>query len=128
MQPAPFDISLYRGDDFGLMLRVYSGTFSGAAYVKGAPLDLTGWTGAAQVRANEDGALLGQFEVGIVMPQTTPANTGRIYVSMLGSETAALAAAGIWDLELTDDSDPPLVFTYLKGKVTVTKDVTRVGS
>lgn len=124
MQPAPLDISLYRGDDFGLMLRVYSGTFNSTTglYVKGQPLPLTGWSGAAQIRANEDSTtVLGTFEVAIDVNQLT--NPGRIYVSMTAAETALLTGGGIWDLQLIDDHGT--VFTYLKGKVSITKDVTR---
>src|SRR4051812_5563663 len=112
MQPAPLDLTLYRGDDFGLSLVVYSGSFNvvSGQWEKGPPLNLTGWTGAAQIRATEDttGPPLAEFTVAINPDQV--GHRGAVFVSLSDSITAALAP-GVWDLQFIDSGGNKL--TYL---------------
>ena len=122
MIPATCDISLYRGDYFEMTLRLRAGTFNGTSYTPGTYLDLTGWTPKAEIRANEDAATpLATFTTEVLNQVDVP---GGVHLFLPSTESAALtAAAAIWDVQLTDPQSH--VYTYLRGKVTVTKDVTR---
>lgn len=123
MNPAQYDIQLYRGDFFELTLRLREGTLSGGGYVPGNYLDLTGWEAPmAQIRATEDATtILASFTTEVLNQTTTP---GAVRLFLTPADTGTLpAAAAVWDVQLTDPESR--VYTYLRGKVTITKDVTR---
>lgn len=124
MLPAQCDIILYRGDDFEMMLRLRTGSWdpSQAKYVPGPYIDLTGWTGLAQIRATEDAAaVLAEFTVEVLNQATTK---GGVRLLLDDADTQVLAAAAaVWDMQFTDTTGD--VTTYLKGKVSLSKDVTR---
>lgn len=122
MQPVQCDINVYRGDDFELMVRLRAGFWDGTQWVPGVYMDLDGWMGKAQIRASEDAAaVLAEFAVEI-LPQSGD-TLGGVRLTLADTVTKNLATAGVWDLQFTDVDDR--VNTYLKGKVTISKDVTR---
>ena len=124
MQPAQCDIQLYRGDYFEMTLRLREGVITGATYSPGAYLDLTGWVPKAEIRATVDttGPPMAAFTTE-VMDQTAE-TLGAVHL-FLPADTSALltATTAVWDVQLTDPGGR--VFTYLRGKVTIEKDVTR---
>ena len=125
MQPAQCDIQLYRGDYFEMTLRLREGTINGSTYAPGAYLDLTGWQPKAEIRASVDstGPPLATFTTE-VMDQEIAGTKGGVHVFLPADTTAALTATNaVWDVQLTDTLDR--VYTYLRGTVTITKDVTR---
>jgi hypothetical protein len=129
--PAQSDLKLYRGDYFEMVVRLLSGAFDGAAYVPGAPLDLTDWTGKAQIRATPDaaGLPLAEFHVDVLQPQSGQ-NLGMVRLWLDDTETKDLVfTSAVWDFQLTEPGGPApdtdKVHTYLAGKVTIDKDVTR---
>jgi len=120
--PATYDLRLYRGDFFELTFVLREATWDGTQWVPGLPMNLTEWSGNAQIRSTYDAAgVLSTFEVEIVDEAG-----GVVRLSMPGDQTAMIAeTAAVWDVQLTDTSIPPRVHTYLRGKVTIDKDVTR---
>lgn len=123
MQPAQCDIQVYRGDYFEMTLRLRSGTVTAGGYTPGPYLNLTGWTPKAEIRANQDapGAPLATFTAEILDQTDIP---GGVHLSLPTAQSAALSVAtAVWDVQLTDTQ--ARVYTYLRGAVTVTKDVTR---
>jgi len=123
MQPAQCDIQLYRGDYFEMTLRLREGTFNGTAYTPGAYLDLTGWTPKSEIRATVDttGSAMATLTAELLDQGTIP---GGVHLSLPAAQSAGLtAASAVWDVQLTNPEGH--VYTYLRGTVTITKDVTR---
>ena len=85
----------------------------------GAPIDITGRTYAAQVRATADAASpLATFSCSI-----TNAASGQFACTLSAATTAALTAGGgVWDLHETYGGT---VTTLLAGSVRIDRDVTR---
>jgi len=124
MTPAQYDIQLYRGDYFELMLRLRDGEWDedGDEFVPGPPKDLTDWTVKAQIRAtNDTAAVLAAFDATILDQE---AQAGAVQLVLSSEDSAALpGTSAVWDCQLTDPDDR--VFTYVRGKVSLKKDVTR---
>jgi len=125
VQPVTQGITVYQGDTFDFFFRVRNRVYDVAtsAYIAGTYVDLTGWTGKAQIRANADAAVvLAEFSVTISNQITTP---GGVLLVLTPALTAALpATGGFWDVELTNAVAE--VRTFIAGAVTVTKQITRV--
>jgi hypothetical protein len=107
-EPAKLDLVLYAGDSFARTFTLKESD--------GSAIDLTGLTGRAQVRDRAGGRLLAEFTVNV-----TPL-TGTIEVSLTATQTRALLAGGVWDLEL--DGGDTNTHTIVAGKVKVHPDVT----
>lgn len=132
MQPVPKDIDVYRGDTFEFFFRIRHRVYDATAqtYVAGDYVDLTGWTGLAQIRENADAAaVLASFTVTIAN-QAALETRGGVLLTLPPAVSAGLPAlglppvpAGIWDVQLTNATAE--VRTYYKGAVTVDKDVSR---
>lgn len=115
MLPATKDISIYHGDTFVLMVRLREKTVDGLA---GDPVDLTGATAKAQIRADYVTSTV-TTEMSCTFPTGQP---GVILVKIPASGTTAINT-GVWDLQVTfPDGD---VHTYLRGNVTSQQEVTR---
>ena len=105
-------------------LKVYQGDTFSASYIlkEGIPaevIDLTaeGWTSwTAKWRSHPTSTSYVSFVV-----DTTAATSGRIVVSLTATQTSTLEN-GYWDLQSTRNSE---VKTWIRGKVTAIKDVTR---
>lgn len=118
MQPGSYNLVMTRGDTYRKTFTFYD---NAGDDTPGDPIDFTGYSGAAQIRATEDGALVATLSVTIPDQGVSP---GRVDVLGASSETAKLDGLQfVWDLQLTNSSGE--VFTYLKGKVLNTLDVTR---
>lgn len=85
----------------------------------GAPINITGRTYAAQVRATADASTpLATFTCSIVN-----AATGTFACTLSATQTAALTAGGgVWDCQETNGDT---VTTLLAGSVRIDRDVTR---
>jgi hypothetical protein len=124
VKPATHDIEVYRGDTYELFVRIRTRVYvEGVGWTPGPYKDLTGYTGTAQIRTTEDAAdpPAATFTVTIANQVTT---LGGVLVRLTPAQTAALViSSGVWDMQLSDGTD---VWTYVKGNVTVSKDVSRV--
>lgn len=123
MQPATHDITIYRGDNFELFVRLREKTWSAGTntFVPGAYIDLTGQVGKAQLRETEDSSTVSaEFAVTLGNQSTTP---GSAYMRLTAVQTAGITiTSGKYDLQFTLAGE---TLTYLKGNVTITKDVSR---
>lgn len=130
MIPGAQDLTIQQGDDFTFVFRIRNKVWDPSAnggaggYVAGDYVDLSGYVGAAQIRAKaSDPTTLGDFTVTLA-DQTNPTTVGTVIVTMDHTLTAALpTTGGVWDVQLTDTGG--LISTYLTGKVTVLAEVTR---
>jgi hypothetical protein len=108
-QPTEQDLCIYRGDTGRLKLTVSSG---------GAPLNVSTATWDADIRATEDDAtVLASFTV-------TPVggDTASVYIDLPAAASAQLDGDALYDVQMTLAGT---VQTLLRGKITVTKDVSR---
>jgi hypothetical protein len=110
MEPATHNLTIYRDRDF-------SQTF----YLKtlGVAMDLTGYSGKAEIRENQDAAgLLVAFQV------TIDPLIGSITLSLTDTQTILIpVGAAFWDLVITDPHG--VRQNYIEGQVTVVGTVTR---
>jgi hypothetical protein len=110
MEPAVYDLTIYRDRDF-------SQTF----YLKtlGDPMDLTNYTGKAEIRENKDVAdLIVAFQV------TIDPLIGSIVLTLTDTQTILLPdGITAWDLVLTDPHGARQ--NYIEGQVKVVGTVTR---
>lgn len=117
--PAQVDLPVYRGDPVDASFRLYSTPDRG---VTKTYLDLTGYTGRAQVRSSaDDDVVLLELVVEVADPQ----EGDLLGVVMISSGPTGDVPPGfaVWDLELTPPGGSPR--TWLAGAVPVTGDVTR---
>jgi hypothetical protein len=106
--PKRYDIKLYQGDTFEIILN-----FKDAGNVG---VDLTGFTGRAQFKPATGAP--------IDLTVTTNYNATNGAVSVYLADTSALSGEYSWDLELEDAGGRKR--TYIGGKVTITEDITEV--
>lgn len=110
MLPATYDLAIYQGDYFILTIIVQD--------ANGAAIDLDGYTVKAQIRKRKsDVTPLDEFTVTILDP---PAD-GKVTLELTTDQTTDLLN-GYWDVQFEIDGKPA---TYLAGKITITKEVTR---
>jgi hypothetical protein len=82
------------------------------------PIDLTGYTGSAQLRKHYSSSNSTSFAVSV------DASSGILALSLTAAQTGALAAGRyVYDVELTNASN--VVSRIVEGIVTVTPQVTR---
>ncbi len=108
--PSNYDLDLYRGDYFPLRITLEDNL--------GVPLDLTGYTAAAQIRSTFDDPVSYDFDATI----TPLTGTIDLILTSVVSETI-LAGSYVWDFQVTEPSGN--VRTYITGDVTVFDEVTR---
>lgn len=117
MLPASRNLTIYAGDTFEMSVRLREKTVDG---LPGNPVNLAGCTPKSQIRATEDSStVIAEFSCAL----DTDPTTGIINVSLAASTTATLVG-GVWDLQLTFPDGK--IRTYVKGNVSVQKEVTRV--
>lgn len=104
--PKRYDIDIYQGDTFEVILNFKDGSNVG--------VDLTGFTGRAQFKPT----------VGTPIDITVQVNYGAVNgaVRLSYLDTSLLSGEYSWDLELEDSGGRKR--TYIGGKVTVTTDIT----
>jgi hypothetical protein len=115
--PGTYDIQIYQGDTFRVFFRLRD---EGGTYI-----DLTGQIAKAQIRSNTDApTVLAEFSTSIP-DQSVLANRGSVLLTLTSAQTSALTTGGVWDVQLQVTATGE-VNTYLRGTVTVVKEVTRV--
>lgn len=116
--PAPFDISVYQGDSFDLLLRIKVRDTSGTLIYQ----DLTGATAKAQIRATASSStVLAEFSCSLTNQSTLP---GGVLIRLTNAQTTAINAdVGVYDAEVTYANGDR--HTFISGKVTFIKEVTR---
>jgi len=117
--PENRNLVIYKGDTFSLSFRLRQKQTSGAP---GAYVDLTGCTPKAQIRATEDSTTVLQEFTATLGDQTNVDTVGQVNLVISSADTANLSP-GVWDVQVTYPDNT--VTTYLRGSVTVTKEVTR---
>jgi len=114
--PARYDLAIYRGDSFALIVPIIE--------ADDTPYDLTGVDVLAQVRtrAGSD-ATRGDLIVELV-PVVDDPEVGQIVLHLTAEKTAALRPeSGVWDLQLSKGGS---VWTPLAGAVRISGDVSIV--
>jgi len=110
MEPATYDLTIYRDRDF-------SQTF----YLKnlGVAMDLTGYTGKAEIRENKDAV-----DLAVAFQVTIDPLIGSVVISLTDTQTILLPIGDMaWDLVLTDPDGARQ--NYLEGQVKILGTVTR---
>lgn len=109
-------------ESFQADLRVYQGdTYNGAAEITnadGTPAVLTGYTAAAQIRAD-----VADTAAAVVTDIVTLIVNNMVNLSIPPAVTQSMRGYYVWDLELT--APDTTVTTVLYGRVIVIPDVTR---
>jgi hypothetical protein len=109
MQPAEFDLSLYRGDTFRLQLKLWEDQAASL------PVDLTGATADSQIRNKPGGDIIVPLAATVTAPSIIDA-------VLLATDAASLPKRrGAWDLQVTSGD----VFSPVAGKVSIKEDITR---
>jgi hypothetical protein len=128
VKPAQQDIYIYRGDYFELFFRIRTKVWDAGLglWVPGPYRVLTGWTGAAQVRATPDAVgIIATLAVTFSDQLVTP---GGGWVTCEDTVTKLLPAGGAvppgWDCQLIDTLGKPR--TYMRGSVIIDSDFTRL--
>jgi hypothetical protein len=113
-EPGSLDINVYRGDKVGPL-----------QFTPTAPVDLSGYTWLAQIRATKDepATVVATFTV-----DASGASTGVIALTLPHAQSALLAttdgrATYFYDVQATNVSDATDVKTWFAGKIKVTGDV-----
>lgn len=99
-------------------------TFSRVVNVSesGVLKNLTGYLARAQIRRTAGNASIVQA----ITCTLTDAVNGEITITISAADTAALTDTnGVWDMELDDQGGTPVVIRLLKGKVSISPNVTR---
>lgn len=113
-RPAAYNLTIVAGDSFSrsVTLKEQDGT----------PIDLTGYSALAQVRASASSdTVLATFTTAIDAPN------GAVTLSLDTTQTRALGSGAVWDLQLSLDASPTTAtHTVIGGQVTVLPDVSRV--
>lgn len=108
--PSNFDIELYKGDYFPLRVTLVQPDLT--------PLNLTGYTASAQVRANYGDPVVYNFTVTIAAPET-----GVVDLVLPSSVSAGIEPGSyIWDFQIREPSGNTR--TYIAGDITVYNEVT----
>jgi hypothetical protein len=115
MPPGNASLSIYQGDDWTLLATFTSG---------GSPVNLTGMTFAAEIRAGTADSAPSPLAT-ITCAIVAPATDGKLLLSLSHDETLPLVPdpALLWDLQAQDSLGK--VTTYLRGSVTITPEITR---
>jgi len=109
--PAQVALRLYRGDT-----RVWEDTFS----VDGAPMDLTGYTYLAQIRATADA----EEPMAVLDVEVIDAVAGQLRRTLTATEADKLVPGkAAWDFQIT--SADGYTRTVLAGQVVILADVSR---
>lgn len=106
--PERVDLELYRGDDFGLAIRVWN--------ADGSEADLSGFAVVAQVRAE-----VTAWDVAGVFGSNVEGNVIRLHLA--GSVSEALPVRGVWDCRITDPGGA--LVTLVAGRTLMAGSVSR---
>ena len=112
--PVNRNLNIYQGDSFALVFRLRTRTPQGTTQ----PINLTGATAKAQIRNKTTEALVVEFQVDFPNRMN-----GEVRISLTPEQTSALKENARWDVQVSFSDGT--VRTYLKGNVTLGKQVTR---
>jgi len=113
LRPGALDLRVIRGDDFRIRLEFFDANDD--------PLDISGWTLAAQMRAAYQGALLATFTI----DQTgLPDNEVNLQLSAAQTETIG---EGVYPWDFQRFAGGQVIRTMLSGVAVVSPDVTEAG-
>lgn len=114
-RPGTHNLTLYQGDYFEQEFQLAKK--NPGATPSETVVDVTGWTGNAQIRVREGGPLMATFRVEIA-----DGPNGKVRVVLPPEESAKVDRDGVWDLQM----DPPdgKRATWLRGTVRVVLGVT----
>ena len=124
--PISVNFVCYRGDDWTRMFEPIAFPAGGGA---GAAIDMTGWTGRMQIRAEADAAILLEASSAngriITGPQSGSDRTWQLLVYLSDGDTSSLPAGfvGRYDIELTKTDGK--ANTWYAGAFCVEGDITR---
>lgn len=110
LRPGALDLKVYRGDDFRIRLAFFDADDS--------PLDISGWTLAAQMRSAYQGPLVATFTIDTA---TLPDN--ELNLNLSAADTSQLGE-GVYPWDLQRFAGGQLVRTMLSGVAVVSPDVT----
>lgn len=119
--PPTYALSIYQGDSVAFSYRARARTSTGGP---GPYIDLTDCVPKAQLRTSEtDGTVIAEFTA-TLGDQTLAAEKGMVRLALSHTQTAALSEdTYVWDTQVTFPDGT--VRTYLRGPVTLVKEVTR---
>jgi hypothetical protein len=109
-RPQRINIQAYAGDDLTFDIPATDGA--------GNPVDLTGATATAQIRATHTSA-------DPAIDFTVVVGTDKITLSLDAATTATLPASAVWDCEVSLVGPPLQTKTVAAGTITTSPDVTR---
>lgn len=109
-KPGAVDLCVYRGDSGRVRVRLTD--------TLGAPIDVTEAVWDCDFRTVEDATVV----LCSLTIEQVAGSTNTVDIVLSPTDSAALNADCVWDLEMTLDGE---VTTVLAGKVMVTKDVSR---
>lgn len=119
--PESRNLTIYKGDSFSFTFRLREREEDGTP---GGYVDLTSVFVSSQIRANEDATTIIASFTSTIPDQTVAGNKGKVTLSLDPTVTGnAGFVGGMYDVQLTYPDST--VRTYLKGGVTVIKEVTR---
>jgi hypothetical protein len=104
--PLAVNLTIYQGDDFFLYLTVTD--------TLGNPINMDGWTAAAQIRAAPTTQVIAAF--------TGSTTANQVALQLPHLEAMKLPRKAVWDCQVTDLAG--VVTTLVAGKVTATPEVT----
>jgi len=110
-RPKRMNIQAYAGDDLTFDIPVTDDA-------AGNPIDLTGATAVAQIRATHDAA-------DPAIDFTVVVGADKITLSLDAATTATLPTSGVWDCQVSLVGPPVQTKTVAGGTITVSPDVTR---
>jgi hypothetical protein len=114
--PSEIELTIILGDDYLKDFRILT------TLDPETPMDLTGYTINAEIRAKQDftSTLIATFDINI-----TDAEDGRFSIGLDKTVTEAITQdVGFFDIKLTDGTD--FTETYIYGSITFQKSVTDV--
>ncbi len=115
--PVVYDLDIYQGDTIENYFRIRGKTASGQP---GPYINLTGTTPKAEIRVNESSAIVMATFTCALDDQTV--SPGGVTLKLSHAQTLTISN-GVWDLQFINSLGE--VRTYLRGSVTVYKEVTR---
>lgn len=110
LRPGSLDLRVVRGDDFRIRLEFFDADDS--------PLDISGWTLAAQMRSAYQGPLLATFTI-----ETATLPDNELNLELPAAVTGTLGE-GVYPWDLQRFAGGQLVRTMLAGVAVVSPDVT----
>lgn len=105
------DLTVYQGSDYAASVTIVLGG--------SVPADLSGYTAQAQIRR-----AVADADPLVVAELATYINSPQVLLSLTHDQTQPLNGRYVWDLRLIGPLDE--VITVMKGKVSVTPEVTRI--